>query len=146
MLAGILISPVINPNKAVDTKPIKMEPGTLFAIKMAITKIPKIVSQVVGTVKEPISTNEVLLAVTSPPPWRPTKAMKIPIPAAIASFKSFGIALITTSRTLRNERMVKRTEATNTPAIAFCQEIPIPKTTEKVKKALSPNPGATAIG
>ena len=101
-----------------------------MTIKIAIKKIPKIVIQVVGTVSDPNSTSDDLLETMIPPPCKPTKEINIPIPAAIAYFKSLGIALITISRTLRKDKIVNKTEATKTPAIAFCHGIPIANTTE----------------
>ena len=130
ILSGIGIKPVTRPKSVVAKIPIKIEPGTRRAINKAVTKKPKIVNQVVGTVNDPNSTNEDLLATTIPPPFKPTKAIKIPIPAAIASLRSCGIASITISRILNNESNVKITEATTTPAIAVCHGIPIVKTTE----------------
>jgi hypothetical protein len=121
---------VTKPRIVVKTIPIKIEPGTFLAIKRPVTTSPKIVNHVVGTVKEPISTSVDLLAVTRPPPCKPTKAMKSPIPEAIANFKSCGIESMTISRNFKTEINKNRILDMKTPAIAVCQGIPIARTTE----------------
>ena len=107
-----------------------MEPGTFLAIRSAVTKVPKMVSQVVGTLKEPMETMEAGSAMMMPPPCRPTKEMKIPMPAAMAYFKSSGMASMMISRMRNRETMVNKMEATKTPAMASSQGTPITKTTE----------------
>ena len=107
-----------------------MEPEIFLAIRSAVTRVPKMVSQVVGTLKEPMEMMDAGSAMTMPPPCRPTKEMKIPMPAAIAYFRSCGIASMMISRILKMETTVNRMEAMKTPAIACCHGIPMARTTE----------------
>ena len=69
-----------------------------------------------------------------------------PTPAEIASFKFFGIELMMYSRMRKIEIRKKITPEQNTAASACCQVYFRVKTTVKAKKALSPMPGASAIG
>ena len=68
---------------------------------------------------------------TTKPPWcKPMKAIKRPIPAERANFRSDGIASMMISRSLKIVIKTKMIEATKTPAKAVCQLIPIPMTAE----------------
>src|SRR5262249_13657770 len=69
-----------------------------------------------------------------------------PTPADIASFRFCGIALMMYSRMRKIEIKKKITPEQNTAASACCQVYFIVKTTVKAKNALSPMPGASAIG
>ena len=71
---------------------------------------------------------------------------KNPIPAAIAIFCERGIELMIHSRTGSTLRITNSTPETNTAARAISQLTPMPLTTTKEKKALSPIPGASAMG
>ena len=72
--------------------------------------------------------------------------MKNPIPAPIASFKSFGIALIMSFLSPVKLTIKNKTPETSTAASASCQEKSRPKTMVYVKNALIPIPDANAIG
>ena len=74
------------------------------------------------------------------------KAMKRPIPAVTAYFKFIGIASTTASLTLNNDKSINIIPSTKTAVRATSQEIPIPITTEKVKNAFNPIPGASPKG
>ena len=127
---GTGIRPVTNPTTAVTTIPIKMAPGTRRTIKTAVTTKPTTVNQVLAVVKEPNPTTVDLLATTKPPWCKPMKAIKRPIPAEMANFRSDGIASMMISRSLKIVIKTKMIEATKTPAKAVCQLIPIPMTAE----------------
>ncbi|OPZ34955.1 MAG: hypothetical protein BWY99_02387 [Synergistetes bacterium ADurb.BinA166] len=73
-------------------------------------------------------------------------AIKRPIPAEIPILSDMGMSLTTLSRSLVRVSSMKRIPSTNTAASATCQEMPIPSTTPKAKKAFSPMPDARAIG
>ena len=71
---------------------------------------------------------------------------KRPTPAEIANFRFFEIELMMYSRMLKIEIRKKITPEQNTPASACCQLYLCSSTTVKAKNALSPMPGASAIG
>ena len=143
---GRSIKPEIIPTIAVITIPIKIAAGTRVAIKIKVTIIPKIESNEVPDVRCPNETIVESLATIKPALANPIKAMNKPIPAAMATFKSCGIMLMIVSRILKNVSNKKIMAATKTPAIAVCQGTFIPMTTEYAKNALTPKPGAIAIG
>lgn len=68
------------------------------------------------------------------------------MPDEIAYRKGFGMALTMCVRTLKIDNIKNNTPAQNTAPRAVCQATFIPLTTVKVKKALSPIPGATSRG
>ena len=72
--------------------------------------------------------------------------MKRPIPAAVASLSVPGIAVMMSSRTRATVRMVKTTPEMKTMPRAMGHGTPIFPQTTKLKYALSPMPGASAIG
>ena len=65
-----------------------------FDNRKIVIKIPKVASKTVGVENLPKATNVELLATIIPAFFKPTKAIKKPIPAPIASFNCTGIALI----------------------------------------------------
>ena len=69
-----------------------------------------------------------------------------PTPADMANFRFFGIELMMYSRMRKIEIRKKMTPEQNTAASACCQVYFMVSTTENAKKALSPMPGASAIG
>ena len=77
---------------------------------------------------------------------RPMIVINKPIPTETAFFKHSGIDLIIASRTPKIERRIKIRPSTKTAVRANCHVHHIPRTTEYVKKALSPRPGARATG
>ena len=66
----------------------KIEPGTLAAIKMTVKIKPNNVIQTAGLLNEPRPTRDDLLSTINLPFCNPIKAMNKPIPAEIAYFKS----------------------------------------------------------
>ena len=77
---------------------------------------------------------------------RPMIVMKRPIPTETAFLIEFGIDFIIASRIPTIERMIKRTPSSKTAVSASCHEQPMPRTTEYVKNAFNPRPGASATG
>ena len=77
---------------------------------------------------------------------KPMNVMNNPIPAAIAYLICFGIALTINSRTFSTDKIIKTIPDQKTAPSATSHLTPIPKTTEKVKKAFNPIPGAKTIG
>ena len=108
----------------------KIPPGTRLINKIAVTTKPKIVNHVEPTLNEPNPTNVDSFETMTPPSFKPRKAINKPIPPEIAYFKSAGIASMIISRNLKIVIKIKIKEATNTPAKAVSQGIPIPKQTE----------------
>ena len=98
----------------------KIAPGTRRIIKKMVTSRPKMVTQAAGSLKEPIVTKVEALLTTSLPFCRPRKAMKIPIPAEMANFKSLGMLSTISSRSLKTVIKMKMIEATKTAARAVC--------------------------
>ena len=68
------------------------------------------------------------------------------MPADMASLRFRGIELMMYSRILKIEIRKKITPEQNTAASACCQVYFMVNTTVKAKNALSPMPGASAIG
>jgi hypothetical protein len=78
--------------------------------------------------------------------FRPIKAIKSPIPTAMANFRPSGMAFMTASRRFVRTRMVTRRPSTITAAIAVCQGSCWPRIRVKATTALSPRPEARATG
>ena len=76
----------------------------------------------------------------------PTDAINSPTPAVTAFLRSFGIQFIICSLKLVTVKIINNTPSINTPKSAICHVYPICKTTVYAKNALSPIPGASAIG
>ena len=72
------------------------------------------------------------------------KAMKSPIPIAIAFFRSSGIASMIRSRMPVRTRIVTAIPSTTTSPIAAGKDSPSPATRLNATTALSPRPGAIA--
>jgi len=72
--------------------------------------------------------------------------MKSPIPAEMPIFRDLGMPLTMLSRRRVMVRRMKSTPSRKIAASATSQEMPMPSTTPKAKKALSPIPGARAMG
>jgi len=83
---------------------------------------------------------------TIPILFKPIKAINAPIPALIARLKSAGTLCIIQTRNFVNERIRNKIPEINTTPSAVCQGTFIPKTSPKVKYALSPIPTLIAIG
>ena len=82
----------------------------------------------------------------TPALWRPMKAMNRPIPVEMPILRDFGKPFTMVSLTLVRVSRMKRIPSMKMAARATCQEIPMPRTTPKAKNALSPMPGARAMG
>ncbi len=94
----------------------------------------------------PMETSGAGLSRTMPEPCRPIKAIKSPIPAEMAFFKSKGMQFRIASRRLVIVRRMKIRPSRKTAVRANCQEYPMPRQTLNAKKALSPMPGARPTG
>jgi len=77
---------------------------------------------------------------------KPIRVINKPIPAATAYLICFGIDFTMSVRTLKMDSRKKITPAQNTAPSAVSTGIFMPITTEKVKNAFKPIPGATRIG
>ena len=91
-------------------------------------------------------TNVAGFATTSFAPRIPTKAMNMPIPAAVECFKQSGMPLTICSRTRVMVSRMNSTPEKNTTPSAVCQGMCIPRQTEYVKYAFRDIPGASAMG
>ena len=96
--------------------------------------------------KFPKATNVDGSATTIPAFFKPTNAIKSPIPALTACFISFGIAFITSSLIPVTDIIKNIIPDNKVAEIAVCHGIPIPIQTPNPKNALSPIPGAKTIG
>ena len=127
--------------------PSKIAPFTLRAVKMAMMNRPRRdIIIVVLPLIEPKPRRVASLLTTIPADCKPMKATKSPIPALMPIFRDFGIAFIMASRMLVSVRTAKIAPSMNTAVRAMCQDTPITPHTLKAKNALSPIPGANAMG
>ena len=91
-------------------------------------------------------TNVASLATIRPQPFKPRKAIKIPIPAVTPYFIFSGIEFTTASLTLNNVKNINIIPSTNTAVSAVSHGIPPFKTTVYAKNAFKPIPDARANG
>ncbi len=96
------------------------------------TKAPAAISTL-GSVSTPCWTSVSGLATDRPAFSNPISARKNPIPAAMASLRLFGIALISHSRAGVTETITNRMPDRNTQPSASRQSPPIAGTTVKAK-------------
>ena len=101
---------------------IKIDPGTLRAYK-TIVIISPITARRAGPCKEP---NPMIVPVSPTTIFAfasPMSAIKSPIPTATAFFRFAGIASIIASRTLKNDKIIKRSPSSKTEiGRASCRE------------------------
>ena len=115
-------------------------------VKIAISKKPNADSSVLILEKSPRLKKVVSLETIIPPFFKPIKPIKKPTPEAIAILKFSGILsiihfLIGVTLIIKNKMPDKKTAPR-----AVSHEYPISPTTEYVKKALRPIPGANPTG
>ena len=149
----MVISPAPNPNvvnikpiMAVIIKPLNTAAGTFLINSINVIRIPSNAKRAGADVRDPKPTTVDGSLTIIPAPLRPINARKNPIPAPIASLKSFGIALRIAS--LKPETVINKniTLEINTAAKAACQELPIVNIIVYVKRAFIPIPGANPTG
>src|SRR5574344_1633750 len=143
---GSRVSGTKAPIIVVAIMPMRIEPGTLSTNNMMVITRPMIatIAAPLWMAPKPMIVPVVLERI--PPSLKPMMVMNRPIPTATAFFMFAGIALMIASRTLNNERMMKRIPSRKTAVSPICQEYPIPIQTVYVKNAFSPIPGASATG
>ena len=128
-IPSIPIEPHIIPTPAVIIIPIKTAAGTFLTTMPSVIKIPKTANKTVGSCKSPRPTKVDGLEIIIPAFFKPTNAIKKPIPAPIANFSCLGIALMTALRIpvieIRRNTIPERKTALN----AAYHEYPIPKQT-----------------
>ena len=88
ILFGNGICLMMIPKSAVNSIPIKMEPGILDATKITVKIIPNIDTHVSGLLKDPNFTKVELLLTISFELCKPIKAMNRPIPDEMAYLRS----------------------------------------------------------
>lgn len=142
---GVTI-PVAYPTIVVANMPNKMPPGTFIAKSTTVKMIPATARRTMGLVKSLRVTKVASLSTIMPALFKPIKAMKRPIPLGIAFFKFDGMDFNIASLTLKKEKIINKIPSKNTAVKATSTLYFIVITTVKVKKALSPMPGANAIG
>ena len=91
-------------------------------------KIPNNPSNTTGLPKLPKATNVAGSETTNPAFFKPMKAIKNPIPAPMANFKSLGIAFIISFLRPVKLTIKNKTPDTKTAASASCHEKLRPKT------------------
>ena len=145
--SGIFATPSGIASAVTTTTPMRMPPFTRRASSVTMSSRPRMESSA-GTLplSLPRPRRTAGLSTMMPEPWRPMKVMKSPMPAETPILSVLGIELTTSSRTLVQVSTMKITPSTKTAASATCHGMPMPRTTVKAKKALSPMPGASANG
>ena len=136
----------INPSNVMKPMLSTIAPGTRRATRMAVRAMPARQSQTGPAVKSPCETKVAEFATITPPFFRPMNAMKRPMPHVTAIFRWCGIAAMIFSRTPVTESARKITPLTKTMPSASCHGTPRAPQIVKVKKALMPIPGASAMG
>ena len=126
--------------------PISMAARTRHAMSAPISNRPKSASAVLLSLRLPSVTVVAALGTMMPELRNPISAMKSPTPAATAEYSSNGMVEMISWRTPRSVSTKKATPEMKTAPSAACQGTPIPLTTEYVKYAFSPMPGASAMG
>ena len=115
-------------------------------MRMSVSKIPPRHSAVAGTVKSPALTKVAELPTMMPPFLRPISAMNKPMPQVTAILSECGMAAIIFSRTPETDKTKKIRPLINTMPRASDHAMPLPRQIVKVKNALMPIPGASAMG
>src|ERR1700675_2799006 len=121
------------PSSAVPTIPIKMAALIFLAIKIRVNTSPKHAVCTSLSAKLPRPTNVAELETISFALRIPTKAMNIPIPAAVECFRQSGMPLTICSRTRVTVRTRKSTPEKNTTASAVRHGTCMERQTEYVK-------------
>ena len=125
--------------------PARNASGLRRAESQSITASPRIMSSVRWS-RTPSLTSVTGSAATRPALRRPMKVRNTPIPTAVAERRLGGMAFTMASRTGVTERIRNSTPAQKTMPRATCQGMPRLRIRVKVKKPLTPMPGATAKG
>ena len=120
-IPSIPAKPQAIPTTAVTNIPINTAAGTFLHKRANVNKIPNKDNSTVGSAKSPNATNVDSFATMIPAFFKPTNAIKKPIPAPIASLSCFGIALMIILRIPVTEINKKNKPETNTAAKAACQ-------------------------
>ena len=146
-VSGTATSPNAAAAPVTTIMPINNAPLTLKQVSAAIKNNPAIDSKAgILFLKLPSATVVASLLTIMPALNSPIKVINKPIPAEIPIFNDLGIVLTIISRMLVKVKTINITPSTKTAASATFQLTPIPITTLNVKNALSPMPGASAIG
>ncbi len=103
---------------AVMTIPMKIAPGTRRTMKIAVMIRPPSVNSTLGLVKSPNLIKFVESSTTTPAIRNPKNEINKPIPAVIANFKLFGIAVINLERRGVKDKIMNKIPAINTEAKA----------------------------
>ena len=126
--------------------PIRIAPVTFSASSAAMMKNPSMASSGAGAIMCPRVTEVASLVTTIPAFFSAMMPRNIPMPAAIALRIECGMPATSQRRTPVTVRIRKMQPEMKTAPSACCQVNPSAPTTVKAKKALSPMPGAIAIG
>ena len=124
------------PSTHVAMIPRRIAPFTLWSIRIAVIRMPRIARRTVIPSElnvpfsiDPLKENtetRVELSTTICAFCRPMNVMKRPIPTETAILSVAGMALKIASLTLVRERMMKIRPSAKTAVRAICQEYPIP--------------------
>src|SRR5215471_15392926 len=126
--------------------PMSMAARTRQASSTPMSSRPNSASAVLGALRLPSVTVVAGLGAMMPELRKPMNAMNRPTPAATAAYNSNGIAERMSWRTPSSVSNRNATPDRNTAPSATCHGTPMPLTTAYVKYALSPMPGASAMG
>ena len=117
------------PMMVVAMIPISRAPGTLRMTRMPVITRPMTDRSPAPEVTSPRSTSVAGLSMTIPPPLRPIRAMKRPIPAPIAFLSDRGRAFTIASRTFVRVSTMNMRPSMRTAVRANCHEYPMPRQT-----------------
>tara|TARA_B100001079_G_C16396337_1_gene509251 strand:- start:944 stop:1678 length:735 start_codon:yes stop_codon:yes gene_type:complete len=123
-----------------------IDPLTFLNERIAISKNPNAANKVSEFEKSPRLKNVESLEIIIPPFLRPIKPIKKPTPDAIAILKFVGILSIIHFLNEVTLIIKNKTPEIKTAPKAVSQEYPISPTTEYVKNAFKPMPGAKPTG
>lgn len=105
--------------------PITMPPGTFLSVSTAVMKKPAMARSTSGFVMSPSATPVLGSTTMRPQFFMPMKAMKAPMPAAVASLRSSGTESMMSCRMRVTVRRKKTTPEMKTAARPACQVKPI---------------------
>ena len=145
-LSGAWATPRGMATAVITSMPMRIAPLMFRACSTAMMKKPAIASPTSIVFRFPSPTRTASSLTMMPAPCRPMNAIKTPIPAAMPIFSDVGMSFTMLSRSLVRVSSMKRIPSIKMAASATSHDMPIPSTTPKAKKALSPMPGARAIG
>ena len=121
------------PTRVVAKIPIRIAPLILRTIRIIMSTSPMQATCTSWSEKLPSPTNVAELATTSLALRRPTKAMNMPIPAAVEYFRQLGMPFTICSRMRVTVKIRKNTPEKKITPNAVCHAMCMPRQMEYVK-------------